>query len=570
DFPWATDVSTILIAIIAFVGSAAYFRRHSGMAYTALLDRLHGVPRDALAACGLWIVLVVCAIALAYFPEFFGAQLGQRLPVLDVNVGYASIWLGVGLTLLAAFCVEKICALPLRGVAIGLAAMVLVSATVALLRWAYADGAFAFDPFLPIACVLIIAFLAGAPVAIILALGGMLYFLISDAAPLTVIPSSLQYGISSFILLAIPFFMIAGTLMEITGMATRLIDMVQEWVGHWTGGLLIAEVIATYVFSGISGSKAADIATIGSVMKGPVRAYGYPSTEFVAVLAASAAMSETVPPSVAMLILGSVTSLSIGALFVAGVVPAAILAIALIVAITIRSRVKGYRRGPSFDVRRALRSIPRALPALGVPVIVIGGLVGGIASPTESASFAVVYGFAVAVLVYRSIGRRPCLVGLRNATLLAGMVLLMVSASNLLVQAIVIDGLGRTIAATLAAVSNRQVFLFLSAAALIVLGFVLEGFPAILISAPIFLPVATRMGVDPLQFGILLIIATGIGVMMPPVGIGFYVSCAVGEAPVNAAMRPSFFYNVFLILGLCVVILCPQLTLWLPHLLGMK
>ena len=146
----------------------------------------------------------------------------------------------------------------------------------------------------------------------------------------------------------------------------------------------------------------------------------------------------------------------------------------------------------------------------------------------------------------------------------------MVAASNVLVQAIVIDGLGRTLASLLTVIENPSVFLFVSVAALIVLGFVLEGFPAILIAAPIFLPIVVKMGIDPLQFGILLIMATGIGVMMPPVGIGFYIACAIGEAPINATMRPAFFYNIFLFLGLVIVILFPEITLWLPRQFGLR
>jgi TRAP-type C4-dicarboxylate transport system permease large subunit len=196
--------------------------------------------------------------------------------------------------------------------------------------------------------------------------------------------------------------------------------------------------------------------------------------------------------------------------------------------------------------------------------------VGGIASPTESASFAVIYGFAAAALVYRTLGLRSFIEALREATLIAGMVLLMVAMSNLLVQAIVIDGLGRTLASAFTAIRDPTLFLFVSVTVLIVLGFVLEGFPAILVAAPIFLPVAERLGINTLQFGILLIMATGIGVMMPPVGIGFYISCAVGGSPVNATIKPSLFYNVFLFLGLIVVILVPEITLWLPRQLGMK
>ena len=257
-------------------------------------------------------------------------------------------------------------------------------------------------------------------------------------------------------------------------------------------------------------------------------------------------------------------------MFIAGIIPAAVLAVALIVAVVIRSRIKGFHKGPPFHLGRALRSMPPAIPALIVPVIVVGGIVGGIASPTESASLAVVYAFAVAVFVYRSIGWRTCWIALRDATLIAGMVLFMIAASNLLSQAIVTDGLGRTLAAAFATLESPTIYLFVTMFVMIVIGFVLEGLPAILIAAPILLPIAIKFGIEPLQYGMVLAIAMGIGVFMPPVGIGYYVACAIGEAPVNATMRPSVIYNTFLLLGLVVVILFPQLTVWLPHTFGMK
>ncbi|MBB3458705.1 tripartite ATP-independent transporter DctM subunit [Rhizobium sp. BK313] len=569
DLPWAADVSTLLLSIITFLGAPAFMRRASGMAYMAVIDQMTGFPRDLLRSCGYLFVIALCVLSLSVFPAFFAAQVRQVLPVLQMSLGTVAIWLGIGLVLTIVYTLEKLW--DVSGAALGAALAVTVSlgALVLLLRSGYYSGALELDPFLPILGFLILAFVAGTPIPFILASGGALYFVMTGDAPLVGIPSAYQYGISSFVLLAIPFFMVAGSLMDVTGMARKLIDMVQEWVGHWKGGLLIAEILATYVFSGVSGSKAADIATVGAVMKIPMRERNYPSTEFVAVLAASAAMSETIPPSVAMLILGSVTSLSVGALFVAGFLPAAILAIALIIGVVLRGRTREWPAGVPFNLRRAARSIPPALPALGVPVIVIGGLLGGVASPTESSSFAVVYGFAAAFIFYRSVGLASCWRALREAALVAGMVLLMVAMANLMVQAIVVDGLGATMVSLFSKAVNPTIFLFVSVAALIVIGFVLEGFPAILISAPILLPLAVKLGVDPLQFGILIIMATGIGVMMPPIGIGFYIACTVGEAPINATMRSSMYYNAFLLMGVVVVILFPQITTWLPSLFGM-
>ena len=569
DFSWASDVWTILISIITFLGAPAYFRRGAGMAYTALIDRSHGLRRQTLQACGLVIFLGVCGVALSAYPAFFAGQLTQRLQVIGLSSGFVAIWLGLGFLLFCLFALEKLIALELRAVMVGIgvgAAMAL--ATIALRR-AYDLDLIDIDPFLLIVPALIIAFITGVPIAGVLALAGLLYFVVTGEAPITTIPSAMQYGVSSFVLLAVPFFMVAGTLMEVTGMARRMIDMVQEWVGHWTGGLLVAEVVAMYVFSGLSGSKAADIATVGGVMKTPLRDYGYPPTESVAVLAASAAMGETIPPSLMLLVLGSITSLSVGSLFLAGLLPAATLALVLISVVIVRSWLYGFFKGPPFRLGRALRSTPPAVPAFLVPVIVVGGIIGGIASPTESATFAVVYGFAAALVVYRSIGLREGWTALRDAALTAGMVLFMVAASNLVSQAVVIDGLGRTLAKAFASLHSPTGFLLVTVAVMIVVGFILEGIPAILIAAPILLPIATRVGVDPLQYGIVLTMAVGIGVFLPPVGIGYYVACAIGEAPVNATMRPSLIYSAFLVLGLVIVVLFPQITTWVPHLFGM-
>jgi len=180
-----------------------------------------------------------------------------------------------------------------------------------------------------------------------------------------------------------------------------------------------------------------------------------------------------------------------------------------------------------------------------------------------------VYAFAVAILVYHTVGWRTCWTALRDATLIAGMILFMIAGSNLLSQAIVTDGLGRTLATTFGALKSPLLFMFVSMLGMIVIGLVLEGLPAILIAAPILLPVAIRFGIEPLQFGMVLAIGMGIGVFMPPIGIGYYVACAIGQAPVNETMKPSMLYTLFLIIGLIVVIVFPQLTVWLPNRFGM-
>jgi TRAP-type C4-dicarboxylate transport system permease small subunit len=287
DLPWNQDISTIILSIITFLGAPSYFRRSTGMAYNALIEKAEGARREALRACGLAIFLGVCCLALFAYPRFFASQSTQSLAVLGISSVFVAVWLGIGLVLLSLYTLEKLFGLSCKGVLAGSAMAATIAATTLLLRWIYDEGYIEVDPFIAIVPALVVAFITGTPVAGILALGGTMYFVISDAAPITVIPSAIQFGISSFVLLAVPFFMVAGVMMEITGMARRMVEMVQAWVGHWRGGLLMAEVLATYLFSGVSGSKAADVATIGTVMKEPMKKQGYPSTEFVAVLAAS-------------------------------------------------------------------------------------------------------------------------------------------------------------------------------------------------------------------------------------------------------------------------------------------
>ncbi len=279
---WAPEASLICMAMMTFPGAAAFYRRGAGMAYTALVDTLDGRVRDIVHAIALWTVIGIAGLSLAVYPRFFSAQLTHALAVLDISNGFVAIWLGIGLVLMLVYTCEKMVQLRPSSAAAGFAVVAAITALILVFRWAFGAGITEVDPFVPILVALVIAFIAGTPIAFVLALGGMLYFIITGDAPLVTVPAAYQAGIGSFILLAIPFFMLAGALMDVTGMAVRLVDMVQEWVGHWRGGLLQAQMVAIYIFSGISGSKVADMATVGGIMKKPLRVRGYAPSESVA------------------------------------------------------------------------------------------------------------------------------------------------------------------------------------------------------------------------------------------------------------------------------------------------
>ena len=333
----------------------------------------------------------------------------------------------------------------------------------------------------------------------------------------------------------------------------------------------MAEVAAMYVFSGMSGSKGADMAAVGTAMRGPLRERGYAPGESVAVLSASAVMGETVPPSIAMLVLGSITTISIASLFLAGLVPAAVLGLALLAGIVLRSNRHGdLSAAAPFSLTKALAAILPAIPALLVPVIVIGSIVTGISTPTEGSSIAVVYGVVAAAVVYRSLHRAVLWRLLRDATLTAGMVLMILSTASLLTQAFVLDGLDRTVAAFLTGTGSSLGFLLLTALTLIVLGqSVGRASCAHFVWSDFCSRSRTRdWGIDPLQYAVVIIIAMGLGAHLPPFGIGLYIACSAGGSTIQEALGPSLFYSIVLFAGLLFIVAIPQITTLVPRLVG--
>jgi tripartite ATP-independent transporter DctM subunit len=319
-----------------------------------------------------------------------------------------------------------------------------------------------------------------------------------------------------------------------------------------------------FIFSGVSGSKSADVAAVAAALKESIRQRGYPPKETVAVIASAASMGETIPPSIMMILLGSITTLSIGGLFLAGVGPAVVATIAIILGICFRARGGRLPRGPRFGLRSAVATIPRATPVLVIPAIILFGILGGVVTPTEASSVAVVYGIG-AVLAYRSTNALDTWRILRGAILTSGMVLWLVAAASLLIQAIVLDGLIENVHMLFRDIANPTIFLAIAAFVLIICGMLFEALPVLLILAPVLIPVGTSMGIDPLQMGIVVIIAIGIGLFMPPFGVGLYITAAMLDAEVTSTFRPSMFYTAMHIVGLAAVIAFPQITLSLPH-----
>ena len=414
----------------------------------------------------------------------------------------------------------------------------------------------------------IVMILLTAPVAFALGIAAALGLLISDAAPLLVVPQRMFAGADSFVLLAIPLFILAGALMETGGISLRLVNLARVLIGHVRGGLGMVVVAAEMLFSGISGSTVADVSAIGSLMIPALRRAGFAADRAVAIVSAASAMGILVPPCLLMVIIAQIAGLSVGALFLAGIIPAIVLALAIMVLIYVQARregIGGEARASLAEVGAALKG---ALIPLLMPVIIFGAILGGIADPTEAAVLAVIYAFIVGVFVYKEIAWSDLPKILVDSAVTSGVVIFMVGAASSFSWLLAVEQVPMHLASAMTSISKEPwVFFVISTIIFIVLGAILEGLPAVIICLPIFLPIVTKMGIDPLHYSIVVVAAVGVGLFLPPVGIGLYIAATIANLRADQTIRAMLPYVGVLFVGILILIAFPWLTLVVPKML---
>jgi len=408
----------------------------------------------------------------------------------------------------------------------------------------------------------------GIPVAFVIGAAGFVGLYWSGQYPLTVIVKQIFEGVDSFVLLAIPLFILAGALMETGGIAVRLVRLAQVLVGWIRGGLSMAVVVAEYIFSGISGSTVADVSAIGSTMIPPMLRAGYRPEQAVAVVSAASAMGILVPPCILMIVIGSVANVSVAALFAAGFLPAVVLALAIMVYIWYDARRSGLEAREVAGLRAIWRAFVDAVIPLGLPAIIFGGILGGAVTPTEAAVLAVVYAFIVGVFVYREIKWRDLPGILVHSTVVTAAGCFLLGTAAVVAWILAVEQVPQTLLRLMLAVpGGNLVFLILTSILFIALGAVLEGLPAVVILLPTFMPVVQRLGIDVIHYATVVVAATGIGLFLPPIGVGFFIACGIAKVPVDRATRDMMPYVYMMCVGLLVVILVPWVTLVLPRIL---
>jgi tripartite ATP-independent transporter DctM subunit len=564
---WSMEVAELCLTVIAFIGGAIALPRNLHTSVHAGVDRVSEHLRPYLYCAGDWLVTLVAGLVFYFSLSTVQTAATEESPILGISEAWFSIALPVGMLAIIVFAGDRILHYPRRVVALSGLGVVAAALLLLAVTSIAPETISAMALWITILLMVVMLFL-GTPIGFVLALASFVFIHVSGDRAYSAVPLGMEGGVGSFVLLAIPFFIVAGLLMTEGGLTQYLIRVVRAFVGHRRGGLLYVVVVVMYVFAGISGSKAADVAAVGAASKDMLAQGGYSREEGVAVVSGATIMGETIPPSLPMLVLGSVTTLSIGKLFLAGLLPAVFIGLFLMGLIFVRARRHHFPIAPKAPWHERRIASLKAVPVLLIPVILIGGIVLGIATPTEASSVAVIYTLVLLVITRRRIGTM-LVKSTVDAAAIGGMVLFIVSASTPFSQALTVGGVPQALANALAKVGNSPApFLLLSIVALVIMGELLEGLPAVLVFAPILVPLAPAAGVDPLHYAIVILFAMGIGSFGPPIGVGLYVACAIFETKMERAVRPFLPYLAVLMVGLIVLAFVPQVTLWLPGLRG--
>jgi tripartite ATP-independent transporter DctM subunit len=570
SFLWADEVARLSLSILAFVGGAVAYRRRDHAFVRVVLNLLpQPVERTCLALSDIIVLFVVGLTGIAS-AEFIASSWGERTPIFQIPAALIALPLPLGMALLALYAANNLCRENWRMIGgIGVAFIVVLALAAATrdvwLGWLGGDAAIIMALTL-----FFVAIFAGVPVGFVLLLATATYLWAADAASFVVLPQTMVNGTGNFILLAVPFFILAGLIMERGGISVRLVRFIYTLVGHWRGGLLQVTVASMYVVSGLSGSKPADVAAVGTVMRDQLRER-HGAAEGAAVLAASAIMGETVPPSIAMLIVGSITSVSLAALFIGGLIPAAVMAVCLMVLIYVRARRAGTPRVTPASFAAIFRAGLDAVLPLLMPAMLLGGILFGVATPTEVAAFAVIYGLVLAIIVYRVMNFGEFMRTVADTAALTGVLLFIFAAASGFSWTLTVAYLPQRLVALLHAVGNStEIFMLGSIALLVVVGVLLEGLPSLNVLAPLLIPIAGKLGLSELHYALVLIIAMGIGGFMPLAGVGFYVCCAIMRCDIEQASRAMLPYLIVVLAGLIIVAFVPWFALALPKYFGFR
>jgi C4-dicarboxylate transporter, DctM subunit len=563
---WAEEAARLLLIWLSFAGAALAFQRNQHLSMDVLMrlvpDALRRRIHVLVAGAGIAFCLtVIYQTNILMVSRWTRVSPVMGAPYLVFALPLA-IGLAVGVFCLGAQILEYIRQAP-RVALPAAAALPILAVTL----WWLSDPLAALlrqvSPLTALAVVFGITLCIQMPIALCLGSTALVYLFFYGGVPLSVIPQRMLAGVDSFILLAVPLFILAGALMETSGISQRIVDLAMVIVGRMRGGLGQVVVVTEILFSGISGSATADVAAVGSLLIPSMKRTGYSAEESASILCASAAMGILIPPSIHMVVLGTLVNVSVAKLFVAGFLPAFVMAAGLMLLIHVKARRGNWPRATErVTARDFWHASLRAIIPLMTPLIIFGGIFSGATTITESAVLAVAYSVVVGTMIYKEMSWKTTWRVFVDAASTSGVAMLLVGTATVFGWSLVTQRLPHMIAEWMTAVSGRPwVFLMLTILLYLIFSDLLEGLPALLIFAPILYPTAEQMHVDPVHFGIVSIAALGLGFFLPPAALGLSLSCSLAGANMGNTVKVFWIYVLVLLAGLMVVAFFPAITL---------
>lgn len=559
---WIDEIVSISFLWLAMMGAVIAMHRNEHLRLTVVVDRMPDAVRGYVQAFAL---CAVGATLLALAPqsiEYARDEWMIRSPELDLpnSLRVSAIAFGVigMLGLVVSFALRTV-----NAVQLGAAAALMAAAAAAC--WAGSAqlqllGNWNLVIFLVGLVTLCLA--AGVPIGFCFGLAAIAYLGFATTVPLTVVVSRMDEGMSSIILVSVPIFVLLGCVLDSTGMGKAIVDVLAALLGHIKAGMSYVLLGSLFIVSGISGSKVSDMATVAPALFPEMRRRGHRTSEMTALLATGAAMADTVPPSIVLIVLGSVAGVSIAGLFQSGFVVAMVLLVALLVLARWKARhevMHGVKRATLAMVGRLLLI---AAPALVLPFLIRSAVGGGVATATEVSTIAVLYALLIGKWLYGGLSARQVYSMLVDTAALSGAILLILGTASGMAWAIAQSSVIQQMSAFLTTLpGGTAAFLAVTIAVFLILGCVLEGLPAILLLAPIMFPIAKKLGIHDIHYSMVVVTAMNIGLMMPPIGVGFYVACRIGEASPDEVMSAIWPYLLALVVGLVVIAAVPWLSI---------
>jgi tripartite ATP-independent transporter DctM subunit len=559
---WSDELASILFLWLAMLGAVVAFHRGEHMRMSTLVARAPPRSRAFFEAFGVGVAIAFLALILHSSIEYAVDEAAVVTPAMEIpNIWRASA-IPVGSALMLVFALLRLAHVGgLKHLFLALVVIATIGVGLLMLKPLFiAIGNYRLLVFFVL--LVAVGVLAGAPIAFVFAIATFAFLSIMTRTPLTIVVNRMDEGMSHLILLSVPLFVFLGFLIEATGMARAMVDFLASLLGHVRGGLSYVLLGAMYLVSGISGSKAADMAAVAPVLFPEMKRRGAKPGELIALLSSSGAMSETIPPSLVLITIGSVTGVSIAALFNGGLLPALVLALALCVVVWRRCRdddLTNVKRASWRDVGRAFVI---ALPGLALPFLIRATVVEGVATATEVSTVGIAYTIIVCLIMTRSFPVSRLMPMLVDTASLSGTILLIIGAATAMAWALTQSGFSRDLAVAMTGLPGGAVtFMIVSIIAFVVLGSVLEGIPAIVLFGPLLFPIARQLGIHEVHYAIVVILAMGIGLFMPPFGVGYYAACAIGRVNPDDGMRPIWPYLFALLIGLLVVAGIPWISI---------